>query len=188
MVNNAGVPGVQKLDLLEADFSDFEQVMVVNVLGVMVGTKLAARHISTHGGGSIINTSSIGGVQAGPGVMSHRAAKPAVIHFSKSAAMALAPHDIRVNCIAPGHIPTPLLEASAAQLPEAERVAYVQATRDRMRSMRPLQRDGSGRDVAEVVAFLAADASAYVTGTVLPVDGGAVAGIPAPPQYGGQSR
>lgn len=88
--------------------------MGVNVLGVMAGTRDAARHMAEHGGGSIINITSIGGIQAGGGVMIYRASKAAVIQFTKSAAIELAYHEIRVNAIAPGSIPTPILGKSAA--------------------------------------------------------------------------
>ena len=77
------------------------------VLGVMVGTQRAARRMRDQGdGGSIVNTTSIGGINAGPGVMAYRASKAAVIHFTRSAAVELAALGIRVNCIAPAHIPT----------------------------------------------------------------------------------
>ena len=79
----------------------------------MAGTRDAARHMAEHGGGSIINISSIGGIQAGGGVMTYRASKAAVIQFTKSAAIELAHYEIRVNCIAPGNIPTPILAKSA---------------------------------------------------------------------------
>lgn len=80
----------------------------------MAGTRDAARHMAEHGGGSIINITSIGGIQAGGGVMIYRASKAAVIQFTKSAAIELAYHEIRVNAIAPGSIPTPILGKSAA--------------------------------------------------------------------------
>ncbi|NED70516.1 SDR family oxidoreductase, partial [Streptomyces sp. SID10244] len=83
---------------------------------VMAGTKYAARQMVTTGGGAIVNISSMGGIQAGAAVMTYRASKAAVIHFSKSVAIDLAQHDIRVNCIAPGSIPTPLLASSAAKM------------------------------------------------------------------------
>ncbi|WP_264991030.1 SDR family NAD(P)-dependent oxidoreductase, partial [Mycobacterium kiyosense] len=88
MVNNAGISGPLRR-LLDEDFEDFHRVMGVNVLGVMAGTRDAARHMADHGGGSIINVTSIGGIQAGGGVMTYRASKAAVIQFTKSAAIDL---------------------------------------------------------------------------------------------------
>ncbi|PJK20439.1 SDR family NAD(P)-dependent oxidoreductase [Mycolicibacterium goodii] len=184
MVNNAAVAGKHHTDFLDDDLADFDRVMSVNLRGVMVGTREAARHMAANGGGSIINMSSIGGVEANPGVMTYGASKAAVIHFSKSAALALADREVRVNCIAPGHIRTNLLASSASDLPAEALAAYEAQIREVMRSMRPLQREGTGEDVAEAAAFLAGDGSKYVTGIVLPVDGGVVAGNTVkPPKF-----
>ncbi|OBG74377.1 MULTISPECIES: SDR family NAD(P)-dependent oxidoreductase [unclassified Mycobacterium] len=175
MVNNAGISSPLR-KLLDDDLADFHRVLGVNLLGVMAGTRDAARHMAEHGGGSIINITSIGGIQAGGGVMSYRASKAAVIHFTKSAAIELAQHDIRVNAIAPGSIPTPILGKSAAGM-DAEQLQQFEARiRQGMRDDRPLKREGTPDDVAEAALYLATDRSRYVTGIVLPVDGGTVAG------------
>src|SRR5947209_8921189 len=105
MFNNAGV-GSALNAFLDDDFTDFERVMGVNLFGVMVGSQRAARHMRDNGGGSIINNSSIGGITAGPGVVTYRASKAAVIHFTKSIAADLGRFGIRVNCVAPAHIAT----------------------------------------------------------------------------------
>jgi NAD(P)-dependent dehydrogenase (short-subunit alcohol dehydrogenase family) len=178
MFNNAGVSGRMHQRFLDDDLADFQKVMAVNVLGVMAGTKYAARHMAGSGGGSIINASSIGGVTAGGGVMTYRASKAAVIHFSKSAAIELAHYAIRVNCIAPGNIPTPLLASSTTNMTEEASGEFVRATREMMRRNRPLEREGTPSDVAQAALYFASDRSAYVTGTVLPVDGGSAAGMP----------
>ena len=176
MVNNAGIASTMHQSFLEDDLADFDRVMAVNLRGVMLGTREAARHMSAAGGGSIVNVSSIGGIQAGGGVMTYRASKAAVLHFTKCAAIELAQYGIRVNCIAPGSIPTPIMESSAKQMSEEARDAFVKAMRQTMRTNRPLERDGTPEDVAEAALYLAGDRSRYVTGTVLPVDGGTVAG------------
>jgi NAD(P)-dependent dehydrogenase (short-subunit alcohol dehydrogenase family) len=163
MCNNAGVGGSFK-PFLDDDFADFDRVMKVNILGVMVGTQRAARHMRDNGGGAIVNTTSIGGINAGAGVMAYRATKAAVIHLTRSTAVDLARHGIRVNCVAPAHIPT----AINANLDQSLIV----------RAMQPLQRVGSPRDVAEAFLYLASDRAAQVTGIVLPVDGGTTAGPP----------
>lgn len=175
MVNNAGVSS-PLLRLLDDDLTDFHRVMGVNVLGVMAGTRDAARHMAEHGGGSIINITSIGGIQAGGGVMVYRASKAAVIQFTKSAAIELARHDIRVNAIAPGSIPTPILASSAADVDPAELERFEARIREGMRDDRPLKREGTPDDVAQAALYFAGDRSPYVTGTVLPVDGGTSAG------------
>jgi NAD(P)-dependent dehydrogenase (short-subunit alcohol dehydrogenase family) len=176
MVNNAGVSSRMHRSFLDDDLADFHRVMSVNVLGVMAGTRDAARHMATSGGGSIINMSSIGGIQAGGGVMTYRASKAAVIQFTKSAAIELAYYDIRVNAIAPGNIPTPLLATTTTEKSAEELARFEHAIREQMRADRPLKREGTPADIAEAALYLAGDRSRYVTGTVLPVDGGTVAG------------
>jgi NAD(P)-dependent dehydrogenase (short-subunit alcohol dehydrogenase family) len=163
MCNNAGIGG-SFARFLDDDFADFDRVMAVNLLGVMVGTQRAARYMAAHGGGSIVNITSIGGINAGAGVMTYRATKAAVIHLTRSIAVELASRNIRVNCIAPAHIPTGINA-------DLDQEAIV-------RAMQPLQRVGSPRDVAEAVLYLASDRAAQVTGVVLPVDGGTTAGLP----------
>ncbi len=162
-VNNAGIGG-SPTPLLKDDFADFDRVMAVNILGVMLGTQRAARHMVDHGGGSIVNITSIGGINAGSGVMAYRASKAAVIHLSRSMAIELARYSIRVNCIAPAHIPTSINTTF-------DQTAII-------RAMQPLQRQGSPRDIAEAAMFLASDRAAQITGVVLPVDGGTTAGPP----------
>jgi NAD(P)-dependent dehydrogenase (short-subunit alcohol dehydrogenase family) len=176
MVNNAGVSGTMHRRFLDDDLADFHRIMAVNVLGVMAGTRDAARHMAANGGGSIINMTSIGGIQAGGGVMTYRASKAAVIQFTKSAAIELAYYEIRVNAIAPGNIRTPLLATSAVNMDPGEIERYEASIRETMRADRPLKREGTPDDIAEAALYFASDRSRYVTGTVLPVDGGTVAG------------
>ncbi|WP_118915660.1 SDR family NAD(P)-dependent oxidoreductase [Mycobacterium shigaense] len=187
MVNNAGVSSPLRR-LLDDDLADFHRIMAVNLLGVMAGTRDAARHMAEHGGGSIINLSSIGGIQAGGGVMIYRASKAAVIQFTKSAAIELAHYDIRVNAIAPGSIPTPILASSAVDVDPAELERFEARIRQGMRDDRPLKREGTPDDVAQAALYFAGDRSLYVTGTVLPVDGGTSTGkVVRPPEARGLS-
>jgi NAD(P)-dependent dehydrogenase (short-subunit alcohol dehydrogenase family) len=130
----------------------------------MLGTQRAARHMAEHGGGSIINTSSIAALTGGAGPIVYRAAKAAVIHFSRGAAIDLADFEIRVNVIAPGHIQTPITTYDMGPV-----IEFTQ----------PLQRRGSPADVAQTALYFASDRSAQVTGVTIPVDGGTVAGPPA---------
>jgi NAD(P)-dependent dehydrogenase (short-subunit alcohol dehydrogenase family) len=178
MVNNAGISSRLQRSFLHDDLEEFHRVMSVNLLGVMLGTREAGKHMKTAGGGSIINVSSVGGIDAGGGVMTYRASKAAVLFFSKCAAMELAIYGIRVNCLAPGSVPTPILESSAMALPEDAREAFVKATRQSMADNRPLPLEGRPEDVAEAALWFAGDRSQYLTGTVLPVDGGTSAGTP----------
>jgi NAD(P)-dependent dehydrogenase (short-subunit alcohol dehydrogenase family) len=163
MCNNAGIGG-RRRRFLDDELDDFDKLMRVNVYGVMLGCQRAARHMVQHGGGSIINTTSIGGINAGGGLMTYRAGKAAVIHLTRCVAVDIAEYGIRVNCVAPAHIPTD-----------------INSTYDQgaiIRLMQPLQRMGSPEDVANAAMFLASDRSAQVTGIVLPVDGGTTAGRP----------
>jgi len=166
MFNNAGIPGGARSPFLDDELAEFERVMAVNLYGVMVGSQRAARHMATHGGGSIINTTSIAALKPGPGVMCYRASKGGVIAFSKSIAVELGDHAIRVNCIAPGLIPTAITNYDMAPV---------------RRMLQPLQRAGEPRDVANAALYLASERSAQVTGLVLNVDGGTSVGTPMRP-------
>jgi len=163
MFNNAGISSAMAR-LLDNDLSDFTRVMNVNLLGVMLGTQRAGRHMAANGGGCIINNASLAGLTAGAGVVTYRASKAAVVHFSKSAAIDLAEYGVRVNCVAPAHIATRITSYDMGPV---------------IRLTQPLQRQGVPEDVANAVLYLASDRAAYVTGVVLPVDGGTATGPPA---------
>jgi NAD(P)-dependent dehydrogenase (short-subunit alcohol dehydrogenase family) len=163
MVNNAGVSGTFRR-FLKDDLRDFQPVIAVNLFGVMIGSQRAARQMAANGGGSIINTASIAGISPGVSIMPYRAAKAAVVHFSRCMAIDVAEHGIRVNCVAPGNISTAI--NAALDTPEI------------VRWRQPLQRLGTPADVANAMLYLASDRSAQVTGIVVPVDGGSTAGLP----------
>jgi NAD(P)-dependent dehydrogenase (short-subunit alcohol dehydrogenase family) len=180
MFNNAGISGARHPRLLDDDLADFHRVMDVNLLGVMQGTREAARHMATNGGGSIINISSIGGIQAAPGLFTYHASKVGVIFFTRCAAVDVGEYGIRVNCIAPGNIETPILgSVMAAGMPEDEKAELMKRIREFILSRQAIKRQGTTDDIAEAALYLASDRSSYVTGTLLPVDGGMVAGNPA---------
>jgi NAD(P)-dependent dehydrogenase (short-subunit alcohol dehydrogenase family) len=163
MVNNAGVASAM-VRFLHDDLGDFHRVVDINLLGVLLGSQRAARHMKSHGGGSIVNMASTAGVDAGAGLITYRATKAAVIHASRSIALDVAQYGIRVNCVMPGQI----------------RTGMTTYDMDRVRELtQPLPREGRVGDVAEAVLFLAGDRSAQITGIVLPVDGGTTAGPPA---------
>jgi NAD(P)-dependent dehydrogenase (short-subunit alcohol dehydrogenase family) len=144
----------------------------------MVGSQCAARHMAQHGGGVIINNASIAGVLPGQALMSYRATKAAVIQFSKSIAIDFAEYGIRVLCLAPGHIRTPLTSfAPPGTAPEVA-AKVQQAVGAVFDSNQPLKRHGRPEDVAETVLFLASPRAAQITGIVLPIDGGITAGDP----------
>jgi NAD(P)-dependent dehydrogenase (short-subunit alcohol dehydrogenase family) len=177
MFNNAGISGTRHRDLLDDDFSDFHRVIGVNLLGVMAGTREAARHMAFNGGGSIINVSSIGGIQPAPGLWTYHASKSAVIFFTKCASIDLGEQGIRVNCIAPGNIETDILgSVVAADMDEKAKAETMTRIRAYLLSRQAIKRQGTTDDIAESAVYFASDRSSYVTGTVLPVDGGMVAG------------
>jgi NAD(P)-dependent dehydrogenase (short-subunit alcohol dehydrogenase family) len=179
MFNNAGISGARHPRLLDDDLADFDKVTSVNLLGVMAGTREAARHMSTNGGGSIINISSIGGIQAAPGMWSYHTSKVGVIFFTKCAAVDVGEYGIRVNCIAPGNIETPILSSvMAADMPEDEKAELMKRVREFIISRQAIKRQGTTSDIAEAALYLASDRSSYITGTLLPVDGGMTAGAP----------
>jgi len=162
MFNNAGVSS-SMARFLRDDLADFDRVMRINLFGVMVGTQRAARHMAGHGGGSIINNASLAGLKPTAGVVVYGASKAAIVHFTKSAAIALAEHGIRVNCVAPAHIATAITSYDMGPV---------------IRLTQPLQRQGRPEDVAQAVLYLASERAAQVTGVVIPVDGGTAAGAP----------
>jgi NAD(P)-dependent dehydrogenase (short-subunit alcohol dehydrogenase family) len=177
MFNNAGISGARHPRLLDESFDDFQRVMAINLLGVMVGTREAGRHMAQNGGGAIINISSIGGVQPAPGNWAYHVSKSSVVFFTRCAAIDLGEYGVRVNCIAPGNIETPILASNIlAGIPEHERAQLTKTIREFIMSRQPLRRQGTTDDIAEAALYLSTDRSRYVTGTLLPVDGGMVAG------------
>ncbi|SFF96882.1 NAD(P)-dependent dehydrogenase, short-chain alcohol dehydrogenase family [Novosphingobium sp. CF614] len=177
MINNAGIGGANHPRLLDDDLSDFHQVMAIDLLGVMAGTREAARVMQENGGGSIVNISSIGGINASAGNWTYHVAKSSVIMFTKCAAIDLGAMNIRVNAIAPGNIETEILGRSmGANLSPEKQAELAGSLRQFIISRQALKRQGKVEDIAEAVLFFVTDRSRYVTGTLLPVDGGLVAG------------
>ena len=178
MFNNAGIGGKMYANFLDDPLEDYEQVLGVNLMGVVYGTQFAARHMAAHGGGAIINTASIAGLLPGYTLMQYRSSKSAVIGFSKAVSIDLAVHGIRVNVLAPGSIKTPMTDFGEPGM-TAEDIARIRAETDKVfLSYQPLKRQGRPEDAAQAVLFLASDRAAQVTGIVMPVDGGITAGDP----------
>jgi len=166
--NNAGVGGAfGPITELKAD--DWDTTFAILTKGVFLGTKYAARVMIDQGtGGSIINTASIAGIGGGAGPQAYSAAKAAVINLTKTTAVELAPHSIRVNAICPGLIFTPLMHSGDEE--DAERV---------MNEFQPLKRRGEGSDIAGCALWLAGDDSQFVSGESITVDGALMARGPA---------
>ncbi|MFS0849795.1 SDR family NAD(P)-dependent oxidoreductase [Novosphingobium panipatense] len=179
MFNNAGISTRPYASFLDDELEDFDRVMRVNVLGPMLGTRNAARVMQAQGrGGVILNNASIAGTLAGHGMMTYRASKAALIQFSKSSAIDLARHGIRVNCLVPGHVRTELSSFGQAGA-DAELAARIEEGVNRVYlSNQLIKRRGEPDDVAQVALFLASDRARHMTGAVIPVEGGVTVGDP----------
>ena len=178
MFNNAGMSCAPFPHFIDDSLADFHRVMGVNLLGPMLGTQFAARHMKDNGGGAILMNASIAGVLAGQAMMTYRASKAGLIQFSKSAAIDLAQYGIRVNCLVPGHIRTDL-SSFRAEGAEAEAAVKVDAAVTEVYlSNQPLKRRGLPEDVAQAALFLASDRARQITGIAMPVEGGVTAGDP----------
>ena len=176
MHNNAGVSGAEgSAWFLENDLATFQEVMAVDLLGPMLGARAAARHMVEQGKGVILNTASIGGSHPGHGVPDYRAAKAGVVAFTRSLAIELGPHGVRVNSISPGPTKTEIVGMGAA-MSEQIREKILDASMDAMMGMQVLKRVGEPRDIAEAALFLASDKARQITGIDLVVDGGASLG------------
>lgn len=161
LVNNAGIalPG----DFFETSLEQFQRVIDVNLTGTYVALKRAARSmVDNKIEGSIVNMSSINAVVAIPTIAAYCASKGGVAQITKSASLALAPHNIRVNAVGPGSIDTEMLAGVNAN-PDAMKMVM---------SRTPLQRIGTTKEIADVVAFLSSDKASYITGETIYVDGG----------------
>jgi NAD(P)-dependent dehydrogenase (short-subunit alcohol dehydrogenase family) len=167
LFNNAGVT-VRKnaVELREEEWD-----LVVDVM--LKGTYLLSRHVIPHmiaaGGGSIINMGSGWALKGGPDAVAYCAAKGGILNMTRAMAIDHGRHGIRVNCVCPGDIDTPLLRSECAQLGRDEAEFMAEAAR------RPLARVGTPEDVANAILFFASDLSKWVTGASLVVDGGGIA-------------
>lgn len=171
MFNNAGTTG-DNSPVTEVGVEGFDRTMALDTRSVVLGIKHAARQFRAQGsGGSILSTVSVAGLQGGWSSISYTTAKHAVVGAIRHAAMELSADRIRVNGIAPGVIMTPLI-ARAFGVPAEKADALVDFLVDRLGGKQAMGRYGSVEDIANAALFLASDLSAYVSGTVIPVDGG----------------
>ena len=169
--NNAGFGGALG-PIEEIAAEEFDLTFDVLVRGVFLGMKHAIPALRARGGGSIINTGSIAGVTAGRGPLIYSAAKAAVIHLTRVAAMQLGADSIRANCICPGSIATPLA-ANTVGKPDA----LIEDRLDDFARLQPIPRAGLPEDIAQMALFLASDRSSFVTGQAIVVDGGGASGV-----------
>ncbi len=162
LVNCAGI--LEVVDPLELSPESWRRVMGINLDGALYCTQAVARVMASYGGGSIVNIASIASLDAYPNRTAYVASKHGLLGLTRSTALDLARHQIRVNAVAPGVILTPLTESFK------EDPAYA-----RLLAGNPLRRWGRPEEMADAVAFLLSERASYITGALLPVDGGSSA-------------
>ena len=177
--NNAGFGGVAG-EMTDLDFGDaYRRTIDVLFTGVAAGTKHAARVMKGRGG-SIINTASVAGLRGGYGPHVYSAMKAAVLSLSRTAALELGTHGIRVNAICPGFIATAIF-AGARNWSYETRQRFIGELEKFPATATPIRRAGLGADIAAMATYLASDESTFVTGQQFVVDGGLMAGNPPDP-------
>jgi len=164
LFNNAGL--IRRADVVGTSEADWDLVLGVNVKSIFLMSKVAVPVMAQAGGGVIINTSSGWGLRGGAKAVSYCAAKGAVVNMTRAMAIDHGPQNIRVNCICPGDTDTAMLREEARQLGQPESQFLAEA------AQRPLGRYAQPEEIAGAVLYLASDASSYVTGSALVIDGG----------------
>ena len=167
LFNNAGI--IRRADVIETTEDEWDRVLAVNLKSIFLMSKFAIPVMIKAGGGSIINTSSGWGLKGGPKAVSYCASKGAVVNMTRAMAIDHGAQNIRVNCICPGDVDTPMLRHEARQLGQPEAEFLTEA------AIRPLRRYGQPLEIAQAVLYLASSTSSYVTGAALVVDGGGLA-------------
>jgi NAD(P)-dependent dehydrogenase (short-subunit alcohol dehydrogenase family) len=172
--NNAGNPGSTG-GIEEIDPASFDRTVAIHLRGVFLGIQAAARIMRPQGAGSIINAASVAGFAANMAGHDYSACKAAIIQLTRTTANELGEHGVRVNAVAPGAIATAIWgRAAGLDGEEAQRTAPFMAAA--LSDVAPIPRAGLPADIAETVLWLASDASSYVTGQVIGVDGGILTG------------
>jgi len=161
LINNAGI--FKAADFLEITEADWDAVLDVNLKGSFLVGQAVARAMAANGGGTIVNMSSVNGLTAIPSIASYNVSKGGINQLTRVMALSLADKGIRVNAVAPGTIATELAQKAVLGSEEAKL---------RIMSRTPMKRLGEPREIADVCAFLVSDASSYMTGEIVYVDGG----------------
>jgi NAD(P)-dependent dehydrogenase (short-subunit alcohol dehydrogenase family) len=167
LFNNAGI--IRRKDAVQLSEADWDLTLDITLKGVWLMSQQVIPHMIRSGGGSIINTGSGWSLKGGSQAVSYCAAKAGVLNLTRAMAIDFGAHNIRVNCVCPGDIDTPLLRGEAEELGR-DWEEFAKEAADR-----PLKRLGTPEDVAKAVLFFAGDLSCWVTGAHLVVDGGGLA-------------
>ena len=170
--NNAGVEG-KLAPTHEYDVAEFDRLMRVNLRGMFLGMRYVLPDMVRRGSGSVVNTASIGSERGLAGACAYNATKHAVVGLTRTAASEVAQKGVRVNCVMPGVIETPLLLEVIEQLFPGD----VQKGLDKLGQVATLNRLGKPEEVGNVVSFLLSDEASYVNGAKWEIDGGALATI-----------
>ncbi|MGA7292593.1 MAG: SDR family oxidoreductase [Terriglobales bacterium] len=168
LFNNTGI--IRRATVLDLTEDEWDRVMAVNVKSIFLLSRVVIPHMQRAGGGTIINTASGWGLAGGAKAAVYCASKGAVVLLTKAMAIDHGPQKIRVNCICPGDTDTGMLRDEAQQLGQ-DRSRFLDES-----AKRPLGRVGTPDEIAQAALYLASDASSFVTGTALIVDGGGLAG------------
>jgi NAD(P)-dependent dehydrogenase (short-subunit alcohol dehydrogenase family) len=164
IINNAGVQRSGRVT--EFDEADWDLLMEVNPKSCFLGVKYGVPYLRAAGGGAIVNTASLAGLKGGPGMTAYSASKGAIVAFTKALAAELAPDGIRVNAMCPGWIDTPFNQ------PAIDFMGGRAAQEAAVAQIVPLGRQGTPAEIAAGMLYLASDASSYMTGQALVIDGG----------------
>ena len=161
LINNA--PSVRGGMVLDQTIEDWRSNFTASVESVFVGCREAMRIMVKQGSGSIVNVSSVSSLRAGIAAGAYSASKAAVNQCTACAAMEAGPYNVRLNVVAPGSTITPGMEAATRK---------DKSIQDAVAGANPMKRHGTSEEMAEAICFLASDQAAYITGVILPVDGG----------------
>ncbi|MFN2375866.1 MAG: SDR family oxidoreductase, partial [Candidatus Binatia bacterium] len=174
--NNAGFGGTAG-PIAEIPVEEFDATIGVLLRGVFLGMKHAAPILAAQGSGTIVSTASVAGLRAGYAPHVYSVAKAAVIQLTRSVAMELGEKGVRVNCICPGGIATPLLAGAFGNDDSMDEGARLELVKQAISVFQPLQRAGLPEDIASAAMWLASDESSFVNGHALVVDGGLTGGV-----------
>ncbi len=171
LVNNVGINGPTG-NAVEVDLAEWDRALRINVTSMMLMARYAIPEMRKSGGGAIVNLASVAGLRGGNPNLLYTTSKGAVVQMTRAMAAHHGHDGIRVNCVAPGMVYTPMVYAGG-MTPEV---------RDARRRRSLLQTEGTGWDIGNAVVYLVSDEARWVTGVILPVDAGATAGGGALPE------